>query len=109
MIEAGRPRLTQTEKGTIKGGGIPAEWKPARHAEIDRGGSWTIKRGKKRSAAPGEGHQREVEIALPVFGYKNHWSVRPWVHPELDCGPSGETLGQCARTARCLARSRDSR
>lgn len=30
VIEARRPRLTQAEKDTIKDGGIPAAWKPAR-------------------------------------------------------------------------------
>ena len=50
VIEARRPRLTQAEKETIKGGGTPAEWKPARRAQIDRDGRWTIKRGRKREA-----------------------------------------------------------
>ena len=45
VIEARRPRLTQTEKDTIKGGGIPADWKPARRSQIDRDGRWTLKRG----------------------------------------------------------------
>ena len=39
VIEARRPRLTKVEKDTIKGGGIPAEWKPARRAQIDRDGA----------------------------------------------------------------------
>ena len=42
VIEARRPRLTQAEKDTIKDGGIPAEWKPARRAQIDRDGRWTL-------------------------------------------------------------------
>lgn len=71
VIEARRPRLTRAEKDVIKGGGTPADWRPARCAQIDRDGRWTIKRGKKRAAVPGEGHQRQVEIAVPVFGYKN--------------------------------------
>jgi hypothetical protein len=75
VIEARRPRLTQTEKNTLKGGGTPAEWKPARRAQIDRDGRWTIKRGRKREAAPGDGHQRQVDIAVPVFGYKNHVGI----------------------------------
>jgi Alcohol dehydrogenase GroES-like domain len=45
VIAARRPRLTRAEKQTIKGGGVPAEWKPARRAQIDRDGRWTIKRG----------------------------------------------------------------
>ena len=53
VIDARRPRLTPTEKDTIKGGGTPAEWTPARRAQIDRDERWTIKRGKKRAAAPG--------------------------------------------------------
>src|SRR5271163_4520003 len=36
VIEARRPRLSKAEKETIKGGGTPAEWKPARRAQIDR-------------------------------------------------------------------------
>jgi transposase, IS5 family len=75
VIEARRPRLTQAEKGTIKGGGVPAERKPARRAPIDRDGRWTIKRGRKRETAPGDGHKRQPEIAVPVFGYKNHIGI----------------------------------
>ena len=74
VIAARRPRLTQAEKDTLKGGGIPTDWKPARRAQIDRDGRWTIKRGRKRDAAPG-GPQRQVEIAVPVFGYKNHVGI----------------------------------
>jgi IS5 family transposase len=51
VIEARRPRLTQAEKDTIKGGGTPAEWTPARRAQIDHDGRWTIKRGRKRETA----------------------------------------------------------
>jgi transposase, IS5 family len=75
VIEARRPRLTQAETDTIKAGGTPAEWTPARRAQIDRDGRWTIKRGRQREAGPGDGHQRQVEIAVPVFGYKNHIGV----------------------------------
>jgi IS5 family transposase len=72
VIEARRPRLTQAENNTLRGGGTPAEWKPARRAQIDRDGRWTIKRGRKREPAPGDSQQRQVDIAVPVFGYKNH-------------------------------------
>jgi transposase, IS5 family len=75
VIEARRPRLSQSEKDTIRGGGTPAEWTPARRAQIDRDGRWTIKRGRKRASGPGDGHQRQVEIAVPVFGYKNHVGI----------------------------------
>jgi len=79
VIEARRPRLSQAEKDTIKGGGTPAEWTPARRAQIDREGRWTIKRGRKREAAPGENQKRQVEIAVPVFGYKKPHRHRPRV------------------------------
>ena len=72
MIEARRPRLTLAEKDVLKGGGTPAEWTPARRAQIDRDGRWTLKRGRKREGPTGAGHQRLVEIAVPLFGYKNH-------------------------------------
>jgi transposase, IS5 family len=75
VIEARRPRLTQAEKNTLKGGGTPAEWKPARRAQIDRDGRWTLKRGRKRESSPSEGHKRQAEIAVPMFGYKNHVGV----------------------------------
>ncbi len=75
VIEARRPRLTRAQKDIIKGGGVPAEWKPARRAQIDRDGGWTIKRGKRREAAPGDGPQRQVEIAVPAFGYQNHVGI----------------------------------
>lgn len=75
VIEARRPRLTQSEKDTIKGGGTLAEWTPVRCTQIDRDGRWTIKRGRKRQASPEEGHKRHVEIAVPMFGYKNHVGI----------------------------------
>jgi len=74
IIEARRPRLTEAEKETIKGGSVPTEWKPARRAQIDRDGRWTLKRGKKRLV--GNGQKRAVsEIVIPAFGYKNHVGI----------------------------------
>ena len=40
-----------------------------------RNGRWTLKRGKKREVPPKESHQRQAEIAVPMFGYKNHIGV----------------------------------
>jgi len=70
VIEARRPRLTQAEKDTLKGGGTPATWTPARRAQIDRDGRWTIKRGRKRETD--DKQKRQIDFAVPVFGYKNH-------------------------------------
>jgi transposase, IS5 family len=75
VIQARRPRLTQAEKDTLKGGGMPSDWKPARRGQIDRDGRWTSKRGRKRGASPGDGDKHQIEIAVPVFGYKNHIGI----------------------------------
>jgi transposase, IS5 family len=76
VIQARRPRLTQAEKNTVKSGGAPADWKPARRAQIDRDGRWTLKRGRRRAVLPSAGHKRrQVEIAVPMFGYKNHVAI----------------------------------
>ena len=78
IIEARRPRLTEAEKETIKGGGVPADWKPARRAQIDRDGRWTLKRGRKREGPPAGGGRQRVaasEIVVPAFGYKNHVGI----------------------------------
>jgi len=81
IVEARRPRLTQAEKEVVKGGGIPEDWQPARTRQIDRDGRWTLKRGKKKSTIPpGGSAQRTIgpaapEIAVPMFGYKNHVGI----------------------------------
>ena len=78
VVEARRPRLNRAEKETIKGGGVPADWKPARTRQVDRDGRWTLKRGRKRQGPPdASGQKRQVtaEILVPMFGYKNHVSI----------------------------------
>ena len=76
VIEARRPRLTAEEKTTLRGGGTPSGWSKARTRQIDRDGRWTIKRGRK-PPPPTEGAQRQAvgEIAVPMFGYKNHLGI----------------------------------
>jgi IS5 family transposase len=76
VVEARRPRLTQEEKAVLREGATPAGWSKARTRQIDRDGRWTIKRGRK--AKPPEGgapRQATAEIAVPVFGYKNHLGI----------------------------------
>ncbi|HEY3910533.1 MAG TPA: IS5/IS1182 family transposase, partial [Stellaceae bacterium] len=74
VIAARRPRLIQAEKDTLKGGGVPSEWNPARRAQIDRDGRWTLKHGRKRETPANQAsyHQRPPAIAVPMFGCKNH-------------------------------------
>lgn len=77
IVEARRPRLNETEKAVVKGGGTPEGWKPARTRQVDRDGRWTLKRGRKRPAPPEGGTKRIAtgEILVPAFGYKNHLSI----------------------------------
>jgi transposase, IS5 family len=76
IVEARRPRLNETEKAVVKGGGTPEGWKPARTRQVDRDGRWTLKRGRKRLAPPdGETKRVAGEILVPAFGYKNHLSI----------------------------------
>jgi transposase, IS5 family len=80
IVEARRPRLTQAEKEVVKGGDIPEGWNPARTRQIDREGRWTLKRGKRKPTLPGGSAQRTIgaaapEIAVPMFGYKNHVGI----------------------------------
>ena len=76
VVEARRPRLTKEEKQTLRDGGTPTGWPKARTRQIDREGRWTLKRGRK-ARPPGGGAPRQAvaEIAMPVFGYKNHLGI----------------------------------
>jgi IS5 family transposase len=74
LIESRRPRLTKAEKDILKGGGASSEWKPARRAEIDRDGRWTIRRGRQRET-PTDGHECQPEVAAPMFGHKDHVGI----------------------------------
>lgn len=76
VIEARRPRLNADEKATVRGGSTPSGWSKARTRQIDRDGRWTIKRGRKQTPPSGEVQRHSVgEIAVPVFGYKNHLGI----------------------------------
>jgi transposase, IS5 family len=56
VIEARRPRLSQAEKDTVKGGGSPSEWKPARRAR-------STATGAGRSSAAGSAKCRRVQAS----------------------------------------------
>lgn len=75
VVEARRPRLTREEKETVRGGGAPPGWSKARTRQIDRDGQWTIKRGRKPTAPSKDVRRQGAEIAVPVFGYKNHIGI----------------------------------
>lgn len=76
IVEARRPRLTKEEKDTLKGGSTPEDWSPARRAQIDTEGRWTIKRGRQRPSPPDAQRQAVAPtIAVAMFGYKNHIGI----------------------------------
>ena len=75
VVEARRPRLTKEEKATLRDGGTPEGWSKARTRQIDRDGRWTIKRGRKATPPEGGAPRQAAEIAVPMFGYKNHVGI----------------------------------
>lgn len=74
LVAAPKQRNTEAEKAVIKEGAVPQAWKakPAKLRQKDRDARWTVKFAKAR---PKEDGTRQVDIAIPVFGYKSHISV----------------------------------
>lgn len=74
IVVAPKQRNTEAEKAEIKAGGIPREWakRPAKLRQKDRDARWTVKFSK---AKPREDGTAQADIAVPVFGYKNHISI----------------------------------
>jgi hypothetical protein len=87
IVPAPKQRNTEAEKAAIKEGRVPADWKPAKARQKDRDARWTVKYSKakvKEGAAPGS--PKPVDLAIPMFGYKNHIGIdrahgliRTWV------------------------------
>ena len=77
IIAAPRQRNGEAEKAAIKEGRIPEGWaaKPKKLAQKDRDARWTLKRAKARPQSQDGTTRPRVEIAIPVFGYKNHVSI----------------------------------
>ena len=71
IVAAPRQRMTEDEKAIVKGGGVSENWKakPRKLAQKDRDARWTLKRGRKKKAPDGKA---QMEIAVPMFGYKSH-------------------------------------
>jgi IS5 family transposase len=74
LVAAPKQRNTDAEKAAIKAGEVPKAWrdKPAKLRQKDRDGRWTVKFSK---AKPKENGEPQVDIAIPVFGYKSHVSI----------------------------------
>ena len=76
VVPAPKQRNTEEEKATIKEGRIPEAWKPAKVRQKDRDARWTVKYTKakvKEGADPKA--PKPVDLAIPMFGYKNHIGI----------------------------------
>lgn len=74
LVAAPRQRATDAEKADIKAGRLPQEWqdRPAKLRQKDRDARWTVKVSKAKPKADGT---KQVDIAVPAFGYQNHISI----------------------------------
>lgn len=75
VVATPKQRNTDGEKADIKAGKIPeaSKDKPAKLRQKDRDARWTVKFSKAKVDEEGKQHKRD--IAVPVFGYKNHASI----------------------------------
>ena len=75
LVAAPRQRNTDAEKAAIKAGKTAAQtWpeKPAKAAQKDTDGRWTVEYSKAKVRADGS---KPVDIAIPIYGYKSHVSI----------------------------------
>lgn len=75
LVAAPRQRNTDGEKAAIKAGKTASEiWpdKPAKAAQKDVDGRWTVKYSKAKARADGV---KPVDIAIPIYGCKSHVSI----------------------------------
>ncbi|RME68574.1 MAG: IS5 family transposase [Alphaproteobacteria bacterium] len=78
IVPAPKQRNSEEEKAAIRDGRIPDAWKarPARARQKDRDARWTVKYSKakvKDGADPRA--PKPVDLAIPMFGYKNHIGI----------------------------------
>ena len=76
IVSAPKQRNTRAEKQDLKAGRIPEAWraKPAKLRQKDRDARWTVKDTK---AKPLEDGRKQVDLAIPAFGYPNHVGTDP--------------------------------
>lgn len=75
VVAAPRQRLSDDEKAVIRDGGTPTGWTPAKRRQKDTDARRTLKRGRSKRSDASEMQAVGVEIAIPVFGYKNHAGI----------------------------------
>jgi IS5 family transposase len=71
IVSAPKQRNSKAEKQALREGRIPDGWaeKPAKLRQKDRDARWTVKYTK---AKPLDNGRRQVDLAIPAFGYQNH-------------------------------------
>ena len=78
VVPAPKQRNTEEEKAAIKDGRIPEAWKakPARLRQKDRDARWSVKytKAKVKDGADPKAF-KPVDLAIPIFGYKNHVGI----------------------------------
>ncbi len=76
VVPAPKQRNTEAEKAAIKEGRVPEDWKPAKASQKDRDARWSIKysKAKIREGADPKA-AKPVDLAIPMFGYKNHVGI----------------------------------
>ncbi len=82
VVPAPKQRNTEAEKAAIKEGRIPATWmaKPAKirqkGRQKDRDARWSVKytKAKVKEGTDPKGF-KPVDLAIPMFGYKNHIGI----------------------------------
>jgi transposase, IS5 family len=75
VVPAPKQRNTQAEKAAIKEGRVPEAWKakPAKLRQKDRDARWSVKYTKAKIKEGADPRAfKPVDLAIPMFGYKNH-------------------------------------
>lgn len=78
VVPAPRQRNSEAEKAAIREGRIPDGWEddPAKARQKDRDARWTVKYTKaKVKEGAGPKAPRPRDLAIPMFGYKNHIGI----------------------------------
>ena len=78
VVPAPKQRNTEAEKAAIKEGRVPEAWqaKPARLRQKDRDARWSVKYTKAKVKEGGDPKAfKPVDLAIPMFGYKNHIAI----------------------------------
>ncbi len=76
IVPAPKQRNSEEEKAAIKDGRVPDNWKPAKVRQKDRDARWTVKYSKaKVKEGALAGAPKPVDLAIPMFGYKNHIGI----------------------------------